>query len=107
MATLLDRLGGFGDETLQRINPQAFVSALSEWATGAPGVTRQSIIDFYALEPEAVTQLDFLAAQYNLRPTAEAKARFIDRLEQIFWLARDNFPGYTTAAAVAALVQAA
>jgi len=101
---LVDRLGGYGDETVQRLNPQAFTAALAELAQGQ--ITKQSIIDFHSLDAPAQAQLDWLIGKYNAQPTAEDKSKFIVILQHIMWLARDNFPGYNSNAELAARINA-
>jgi len=99
---LIDRLGGYGDETLERLNPQAFTAALAELAQGE--ITKQSIIDFYNLAASAENQLNWLITKYNAQPTAEDKSKFIVVLQHIMWMARDNFPGYNSNAELAARI---
>lgn len=99
---LVDRLGGYGGDDLDRLNPQAFTAALAELANGE--ITKQSIIEFYSLDAPAQTQLDWLIARYNAQPTAEAKSKFIVMLSHIMWMARDNYPGYNSNAELAARI---
>jgi len=99
---LVDRLGGYGGEDLERLNPQAFISALAELAQEE--ITKQEIIDFYQLDAPAVTQLNWLIARYNEQPNATAKQTFIELLGHIMWMARDNFPGYNSNAELSARI---
>ena len=99
---LVDRLGGFGDETLERLNPQAFVSCLVELAQGE--ITKAQIVAFHQLDASAETQLDWLVTQYNAQANATAKSAFLVQLAHIMWLARDNFPGYNSNAEIAARI---
>ena len=99
---LIDRLGGYGAEDLERLNPQAFTSALAELAQGE--ITKQQVIDFYKLDASAEIQLDWLISRYNAQPNASAKDTFIRLLANIMWMARDNFPGYNANAELAARI---
>lgn len=99
---LVDRLGGYGGEDLERLNPQAFTAALAELAKGE--ITKQSIIDFYQLDAAAQTQLDWLIAKYNAQPDTSAKEAFIRILSHIMWMSRDNYPGYNSNAELAARI---
>jgi hypothetical protein len=99
---LIDRLGGYGSDDLDRINPQAFTSALAELAQGE--ITKQAVIDHFQLDAAAVTQLDWLIGRYNAQPTAEDKTKFIELLSYIMWMAREDFPGYNSNAELAARI---
>jgi len=99
---LVDRLGGYGDETLDRLNPQAFTAALAELAHGE--ITKAQVVAFYNMNAEEEAQLDWLITRYNAQPTAEDKAKFIELLSYIMWMARDDFPGYNSNAELAARI---
>jgi len=99
---LIDRLGGYGDETLDRVNPQAFTAALAELAQGE--ITKQELVSFYNMGSAEESQLDWLISRYNAQPTAEDKTKFIELLSYVMWMARDNFPGYNTNAELAARI---
>jgi hypothetical protein len=87
-----------------KISVHRFGAALREWSSG--GVTRQNIIDRFALSAGEVTELDALAATYNAMTTgnaanAFAKAVYISRMEDVFILCETG--DYTEAQAKARL----
>lgn len=89
-----------------KISTHRFGSALREWASGAPGVTRQNIIDRFALTGNDITELDALAATYSAMAsgtaaTAFAKSVYTQRMEDVFILC--EMGDYTEAQAKARL----
>jgi hypothetical protein len=76
-----------GDET--KISVHRFGAALRQWAAGQ--LTRQQVIDGFALTGDDVTQLDALVASYNAINTNNTtntflKARYLDAMEDVFLL---------------------
>lgn len=72
-----------------KISVHRFGAALRQWAAGQ--LTRQQVIDAFALTGTDVTDLDALVATYNAMGTgnsaaAFAKAAWLDRMEDVFLL---------------------
>jgi hypothetical protein len=87
-----------------KIGVHRFGAALREWAGG--GLTRQQIIDAFALTGSEVTDLDALQASYTALPANNvtavlAKAAALDRMEDVFILVEEG--DYTEAKARARL----
>ena len=85
--SLLDRLRGTEQP---RINAHGFQAALSEWADGAPGFTRASIITQFALEPADEAELDLLIGHYNDANTNAKKLRLRKTLDNLLMLIGDR-----------------
>ena len=85
--SLLDRLRGTEQP---RISAHGFQGALSEWADGAPGFSRASIIAQFKLEPEDEAELDILRAHYNSANTNAKKLRLRKTLDNILMLISDR-----------------
>ena len=85
--SLLDRLRGIEQP---RINAHGFQAALSEWADGAPGFSRGSIIAQFKLEPEDEAELDILIGHYNDANTNAKKLRLRKTLDNILMLISDR-----------------
>lgn len=89
-----------------KISVHRFGAALREWAAGAPGVTRQNIIDRFSLSAAEQTELDAISAAYVALGTgnaaaAFAKAVYTQRMEDVFLLCETG--DYTEAQAKARL----
>ena len=72
-----------------KISVHRFGAALRELATG--GLTRQQVIDAFALSGSDITELDALSATYTALPSNNtantlAKAAWLDRMEDVFLL---------------------
>lgn len=86
-----------------RIHVHTFFAAIHERVGGA--LTRQQVLDMFALDAAAIVDYDALAA---LAPSggsalAEAqRAHYINRVHAVFILAESRMPGYTTPAEVRA-----
>ncbi len=85
--SLLNRLRG---TEAPRINAHGFQAALSEWADGAPGFTRASIIAQFALQTEDEAELDILKAHYDSANTSAKKLRLRKTLDNILMLIGDR-----------------
>ncbi len=85
--SLLDRLRGIESP---RISAHGFQAALSEWADGAAGFSRASIIAQFALEPEDESELDVLKAHYDSANTNAKKLRLRKVLDNILMLIGDH-----------------
>ena len=96
--SLLDRLRGTEQP---RINAHGFQAALSEWADGAAGFSRATIIAQFVLEPEDEAELDILNAHYNSANTNAKKLRLRKTLDNVLMLIGDrNLTFYPTNAEV-------
>lgn len=87
-----------------KISVHRFGAALRQWAAGQ--LTRQQIIDGFALSGSDVTELDALSATYQALGTgnaaaAFAKAEFLGRMEDVFLLCETG--DYTEVKAKSAL----
>jgi hypothetical protein len=87
-----------------KIQVHRFGAALRQWSAGQ--LTRQDVIDMFALTGSEVTELDALAATYSGMPTNNtsntfAKAAWLDRMEDVFLLCETG--DYTEAKAKSAL----
>ena len=85
--SLLDRLRGIESP---RINAHGFQAALSEWADGATGFTRASIISQFSLNAEDETELDILKAHYDSANTSAKKLRLRKTLDNLLMLIGDR-----------------
>ena len=85
--SLLDRLRGIEQP---RINAHGFQAALSEWADGAAGFSRATIIAQFALEPEDEVELDILKAHHDSANTNAKKLRLRKTLDNILMLIGDR-----------------
>lgn len=88
---------------INKISVHRFGAALREWATA--GLTRQQVIDAFALTGSEVTELDALRAAYVALGTSSgsqfARAEFMARMEDVFILCETG--DYTEAKAKARL----
>ena len=102
---LIDRLAGLGDpETTVKLSVNAFWALLYEMAKGK--VTKTQIENYFGLDADEKTELQWLIDKYNAQPTATAKAKFIELIRVILIMAEANAPGYTTNAEIAARINA-
>lgn len=81
-----------------KIHVHTFASAIREWTRGA--VTRQQIIDSFALTTEDTSELDAIMAHYN-GMNSGAKTVFVVKLHDVMVLVEDEL--YTKAKAKAEL----
>lgn len=96
--SLLNRLRGVEQP---RINAHGFQAALSEWADGATGFSRVTIISQFALSTDDETELDILKAHYDSANTNAKKLRLRKTLDNILMLIGDrDLTFYPTNAAV-------
>lgn len=87
-----------------KVSVHRFGAALRQWAAGQ--LTRQQIIDGFALAGDDVTNLDALQASYNALPENNAgtiglKVAWLHRMEDVFLLCESG--DYTEAKARNAL----
>ena len=85
--SLLNRLRGTESP---RISAHGFQAALSEWADGAPGFSRASIISQFQLNAEDETELDILKVHYDSANTNAKKLRLRKALDNILMLISDR-----------------
>ncbi len=85
--SLLDRLIGVESP---RLNAHGFQAAMSEWADGAAGFSRATIIAEFALTVDDETELDQLKAIYDLANTDAKKQRLLKAFDSIVMLASDR-----------------
>lgn len=85
--SLLNRLRGTEQP---RINAHGFQAALSEWADGAPGFSRATIIAQFDLTADDEAELDILKAHYNSANTNAKKLRLRKALDNILMLIGDQ-----------------
>lgn len=85
--SLLNRLRGIESP---RINAHGFQAALSEWADGATGFSRATIITQFALTTADETELDILKAHYDSADTGTKKLRLRKTLDNILMLIGDH-----------------
>lgn len=97
--SLLDRLRGIEEP---KIPSHQFQAAMSEWADGAAGFSRATIISGFQLKLADEAELDALKAIYNSANTDKKKARLLKAFDSIVMLAEDsNDSGfYTTKAEI-------
>lgn len=104
--SLFDRLRG---AERPKIPSHQFQAAMSEWADGAAGFSRTTIIAGFQLTADDETELDALKAIYDLANTDKKRARLLKAFDNVLMLAEDsNDSGfYTTKAEInARLTQA-
>ncbi len=85
--SLLDRLRGTESP---RINAHGFQAALSEWADGATGFSRASIISQFGLNSVDEAELDILKGHYDDANTNAKKLRLRKALDNILMLIGDR-----------------
>ncbi len=85
--SLLNRLRGTEQP---RINAHGFQAALSEWADGAPGFSRASIIAQFGLTAADEAELDILKAHHDSANTNAKKLRLRKTLDNILMLIGDR-----------------
>lgn len=98
---LIERLMGIEPEV--KIPVHAFFAANHQRIDGA--LTRQNVIDLFAMDADDVTEYDALAALAPTGSTALAtaqKAMFLEKVHSVLMLAEGRYPGYDTPAAVRA-----
>lgn len=88
------------------LSAHRFSAAITESATGAPGVTRQNIIDRFQLAADDIVQLDQMIATYTALGSGNvsqvmAKSQWLHRMANVFLLIESN--DYTEAQAKARL----
>lgn len=96
---LLDRVTGYSGD---KISPHALYGMMRELARGV--IDKQYMIDNLDLDAGDETDLDWLIAQYQSRPTAEAKELFLQGLWGIILISEIGFPGYENQAEVVAKI---
>ena len=102
---LIDRLAGIGDIELNgKLSVNAFWAMLYEMAKAK--ITRQQIINYFALDADEVIELDWLIGKYNAQPNATAKASFVELMQVIFFLSESGVAGYMTNAEIVARINA-
>lgn len=102
---LVDRLAGFGDpETNQKLSVNAFWAHLYELANGQR--TQAQIITYFGLDAAEQAELTWLIGKYNVQPNATAKAKFVELMQVIFFMAENGVSGYTTNAEIVARINA-
>ena len=84
--SLLDRLRGTEQP---KIPSHAFQAAMSEWADGAAGFSRATIISGFELTVDDETELDQLKAIYDSANTNAKKQRLLKTFDNIVMLAED------------------
>ena len=100
---LIDKLAGLEDpETGTKFSVNAFHAALVELSNGE--VTQQNIIDYFGMDADDQTDLQWLIGRYNAQPNAAAKEKFVELMRTLFVLAEEGAPGYTTSALLAARI---
>lgn len=96
--SLLNRVRGIEQP---RISAHSLQAALSEWADGAAGFSRVTIITQFALNPADEVELDILKVYYDSANTSAKKLRLRKALDNIFMLIGDrNITFYPTNAEV-------
>ena len=85
--SLLDRLRGVEQP---RINAHGFQAALSEWADGAAGLSRATIISQFKLNAEDEIELDILIGYYSDANTSAKKLRLRKTLDNVLMLIGDR-----------------
>ena len=105
--SLLDRLRG---TERPKISSHQFQAAMAEWADGATGFSRATIISGFGLTADDETELDALKAIYDSANTAAKKSRLLKAFDSVLMLAEDSDDTgfYTTKAEInARLTEAA
>ncbi len=96
--SLLNRLRGI---EAPRINAHGFQAAVAEWADGAAGFSRATIIAQFNMTPDDEAELDTLKAIHDTANTAAKKLRLRKALDNILMLIGDrNLTFYATNAEV-------
>ncbi len=91
--SLLDKIIGAGPDGA-RINNHGFQAAMSEWAAGAAGFDRASIIARFGLTTADEPELDALKVIYDSANTDKKKALLLKAFDNICMLAGDNELGW-------------
>jgi len=89
--SLLDRLRRVEEPVL---NAHAFQAAMSEWAAGATGFSRASIIAAFGLTVDDESELDALRAVYDSANTNAKKLALDKAFDNILMLVNDNELGF-------------
>ena len=98
--SLLDRLRRVEQPVL---NAHGFQAAMSEWADGATGFSRATIITAFGLTVDDEVELDALKAVYDSANTNAKKQRLLKVFDNIVMLVNDNELGfYQTKAEISA-----
>ena len=85
--SLLNRLRG---TEKPRISAHGFQAAMSEWADGATGFSRATIIAQFNLNADDEAELDILKAHYDSANTNAKKLRLRKTLDNILMLISDR-----------------
>ncbi len=85
--SLLDRLRGIESP---RINAHGFQGAMNEWAEGASGFSRATIITQFSLNPADEAELDVLKGHYDDADTDAKKLALRKALDNILMLIGDR-----------------
>jgi len=85
--SLLDRVRGVEQP---RINNHGLQGALFEWADGAAGFSRATIITQFNLTADDEVQLDMIKAYYDAANTFAKKMRLKQVIDNIFMLIGDR-----------------
>jgi len=103
--SLVNRLAGIGDpETTPKLSVNAFWAHLYELANAKRTVAQ--IVQYFSLSADEQVELDWLINKYNVQPNATAKAKFVELIQVIFFMAESSVPGYTTNAEIVARINA-
>ncbi len=102
--SLLDRLRGFddaGDFVEEKIPSHQFQAAMNEWAAGAAGFSRATIISGFVLTAADEPELDALKAIWDQADTNAKKLSIRKAFDNIVMLAESPGHGfYTTKAEI-------
>lgn len=107
--SLINRIAGIPEpgqspENVKRIPVDFFWAYLYEIAQGQR--TQQQLIARFGINAEDQADLNWLIGKYNAQPNATAKAKFIELMRVIFFLAEAGEPGYTDSANIVARINA-
>lgn len=99
---LVERLMGLADDgitpdTINKIPVHYFFAAAHQRADGP--LTRQNVIDMFALGPDDVTEYDSLAALAPTGSSATAlanRALWVEKMHAVCLLAEGRYAGYAT-----------
>ncbi len=91
--SLLDKIIGAGPNGAV-VNNHGFQAAMSEWAAGASGFDRASIIAAFGLVTEDEAELDALKVIYDSANTDKKKLNLLKAFDNICMLAGDNELGW-------------
>ena len=101
---LIERLAGINtdqdDGTHTKLSVGAFWAHLYELAAGAR--TQAQIISYFSLSADYQAELSWLIGRYIAQRNATAKAKFVELVNVIFYMAEARVPGYTTNAEIVA-----